>query len=94
MRILIQRVIQAEVKVEGKTIGKIGKGLLVFVGVGEGDDAVVVQKMAQRVVKLRIFADRKGKMNLDVKQGGGGGDGDFPIYPVREYGKRQSAFIY
>ncbi len=66
MRLVIQRVTQASVTVEGKVIGRIGKGLVVLVGVGNGDDAAKVEALAAKLVNLRIFADDAGKTNLAV----------------------------
>jgi D-tyrosyl-tRNA(Tyr) deacylase len=71
MRLLIQRVSRAEVRIESQVVGKIGQGLLVLQGVGKDDSAVVAQKIAQKVSKLRIFQDDEGKMNNDIKQSRG-----------------------
>ncbi len=71
MRILIQRVKNAKVTVEGRKVSETGKGLLLFVGVGKGDDDGDIGRMAGKVVNLRIFEDERGKMNLNVKQAGG-----------------------
>ncbi|MCP4614749.1 MAG: D-tyrosyl-tRNA(Tyr) deacylase [Planctomycetes bacterium] len=71
MRAVIQRVLQAEVTVEGGQVGKIEKGLLVYLGVGKGDTAKDAQFMADKLVNLRIFADETGKMNLSVQDVGG-----------------------
>ena len=71
MRAVIQRVLQAEVKVEGQQVGKIDKGLLVYLGVGKGDTVNDVQFMADKLVNLRIFADEAGKMNRSVLYVGG-----------------------
>jgi D-tyrosyl-tRNA(Tyr) deacylase len=68
MRLLIQRVSQAKVTVEGKTIGEIGSGMLIFLGVGDDDTEEICKEMARKAYRLRIFEDEKGKMNLDVNQ--------------------------
>ncbi len=71
MRTVIQRVLQAEVKVEGRQIGKIDKGLLVYLGLGKEDTVKDAQFMAEKLVNLRIFADEAGKMNRSVLDVGG-----------------------
>ena len=71
MRMVCQRVLQAEVRVEGQQVGKIDKGLLVYLGVGKGDTVNDVHFMADKLVNLRIFADEAGKMNRSVLDVGG-----------------------
>ena len=71
MRALIQRVTRADVRVEDTTVGAIERGLLVLLGVGEGDTVRDVAYLASKVVTLRIFEDAQGKMNLDVQDIGG-----------------------
>ena len=66
MKIVIQRVKQATVKVNSEVIGKIDKGLLILVGVKKGDDQSDVDYLASKVLNLRIFEDEKSKMNLSV----------------------------
>ena len=66
-----QRVLQAEVKVEGRQVGKIDKGLLVYLSVGKEDTVKDAQFMADKLVNLRIFADEAGKMNRSVLDVGG-----------------------
>lgn len=67
MRLVIQRVLHAEVQVDGNTIGKIGKGLLVFVGAGQGDTKEIADKYLRKLLGLRIFEDENGKTNLSLK---------------------------
>jgi len=67
MRLVVQRVSKAQVAVEGKIVGKIGRGLLVYVGVEKGDGEQEVNFMADKVLYLRIFPDAEEKMNLSVK---------------------------
>ena len=70
MKALIQRVTRASVSVEGKIVGKIGPGLVVFIGVANGDSTEDIQYLTRKIVELRIFDDADGKFNLsalDVK---------------------------
>ena len=71
MRAVIQRVLEAEVTVDGGQVGKIDKGLLIYLGVGKEDNAQDAQFMADKLVNLRIFADEAGKMNRSVQDVGG-----------------------
>ena len=66
MRLVIQRVLQAEVQVNENTVGKINKGLLVFVGAGHEDSREVADKYLKKLLGLRIFEDENGKMNLSL----------------------------
>ncbi len=68
MRLVIQRVKQAAVEVQGEIVGQIQQGLLVLVGVAIGDTSADVQLCADKLTKLRIFSDEQGKMNLDLAQ--------------------------
>ncbi|PWC15268.1 D-aminoacyl-tRNA deacylase [Brenneria corticis] len=68
---LIQRVSSASVTVEDSVVGKIGNGLLVLLGVEQGDDEQKATRLCQRVLGYRIFSDDNGKMNLNVRQAGG-----------------------
>jgi D-tyrosyl-tRNA(Tyr) deacylase len=67
MRMVCQRVVEAKVTVNGRPVGSIGRGLLVYLGVGKGDTINDAQLMADKIVNLRIFADQAGKMNLNVQ---------------------------
>ena len=66
MRCVVQRVSSAVVHVEGKAVGSIDQGLLVFVGFGRDDDETVIEPMLNKLLKLRIFADEEGKMKHNV----------------------------
>ncbi|WP_250253580.1 D-aminoacyl-tRNA deacylase [Chryseobacterium sp. Marseille-Q3244] len=67
MKIVIQRVSEAHVKVEGKIVGEIGKGLMLLVGIDENDEKADVDWLVQKVLNLRIFGDEDDKLNLSVK---------------------------
>ena len=67
MKIVIQRVSEASVKVNNKTTGEISKGLLLLVGVEEEDSQEDADWLAKKIIDLRIFSDEEGKMNLSVK---------------------------
>lgn len=67
MKLVVQRVLQAEVQVDGQSIGKINRGLLVFVGVGKEDTKEIADKYLKKLLGLRIFEDENGKTNLSLK---------------------------
>jgi D-tyrosyl-tRNA(Tyr) deacylase len=69
---LIQRVAGASVAIGGATVGDIGPGILALIGVERGDTGAEAQRLAERVVTYRIFPDAAGKMNLSLKDTGGG----------------------
>ena len=71
MRFVIQVVKEASVKVGGETIGQIGKGYLVLIGVSDSDTEAVADKMIRKMTGLRIFADENGKTNLSLADVGG-----------------------
>lgn len=68
MRAVVQRVKSAEVLVNDRSIGKIGKGLLVFIGIGQGDGEEDLSFFASKLPDLRIFEDSSGKFNLSLKE--------------------------
>ena len=92
MRILIQRVISANVVVDGGVTGAIDHGLLLLVGVTHTDTEAIVDRMADKVVKLRIFSDEKGMMNRSVIDVGGGllAVSQFTLYADAKDGNRPS----
>jgi len=67
MRLVVQRVKKGSVSAKGKVVGKIGEGLFVLVGVAEGDTEKNAEVLAEKLAKLRVMADKAGKMNLSVK---------------------------
>lgn len=71
MKLVVQRVKQAQVSVEGKVVGKIEKGFLVLIGVTHTDTKDVAEHLANKLCNLRVFKDENGKMNLNLKQVGG-----------------------
>jgi D-tyrosyl-tRNA(Tyr) deacylase len=72
LKVLVQRVSQASVTVDGETIGQIDQGLLLLVGFGPGDDEQALRFCAEKCANLRIFADDEGKMNRSLLDIGGG----------------------
>ena len=71
MKLVIQRVERASVSVDGKTVGAIGKGYLVLLGVGTEDTEAECDRLSRKMIDLRIFADENGKTNLSLKDVGG-----------------------
>lgn len=72
MLVLIQRVSQAAVHVDEEVVGQIGPGLLALVGMEPGDTEAQLQRMAERLLGYRVFADEAGKMNRSLRDTGGG----------------------
>jgi D-aminoacyl-tRNA deacylase len=70
MRVVVQRVSSASVLVDGETIGAIGAGLALFVGLEKDDDEATLAWMSEKIVGLRVFEDAAGKMNLDLASAG------------------------
>lgn len=66
MKVVIQRVSESHVKVDGKIVGEIGKGLMLLVGIDENDSKADADWMVQKILNLRIFGDDEGKLNLSV----------------------------
>jgi len=92
MRLLIQRAVRASVSVDGTIVSSIGPGLVILVGVGQGDDADQVQPLADKVAGLRIFRDDDGKTNRAI--GDVGGEtlviSQFTLYADTSKGRRPS----
>jgi D-aminoacyl-tRNA deacylase len=92
MRIVLQRVLRASVTVDGERVAEIGRGYLLLVGVGRGDPADEAERLAEKIVHLRLFADEEGKTNLPIA----GVDGEilvvsqFTLYADLKKGRRPS----
>lgn len=71
MRAIIQRVSQASVTVANETVGIIGPGMLVLLGVGQGDTAQQIEPIGRKILELRIFDDESGKPNISLRDSGG-----------------------
>lgn len=71
MKFVIQRVAESEVKVDGETLGKIGKGFMVLIGVSGSDTKEIADKIVKKMLGLRIFEDEQGKTNLSLDAVGG-----------------------
>ena len=71
MRAVVQRSLESRVRVDGRVLGEIERGLVVLLGVGRGDTPSDLKYMADKIIGLRIFEDDAGKMNLDIRQAGG-----------------------
>ena len=71
MRAVVQRVIKGEVRVDGRPVGAVGKGMLVLLGVGKNDTPEDAQSLADKILNLRIFDDSTGRMNLSLLETNG-----------------------
>jgi len=92
MRAVVQRVKRAEVRVEGQTIGRIGPGVLVLVAIAKDDTRETGKLLAERIVRLRIFNDDRGRMNRDLREAGGAAlvVSEFTLYGDCRKGRRPS----
>jgi D-tyrosyl-tRNA(Tyr) deacylase len=92
MRALVQRVSSAAVSVEGSEIARIGKGVLVLLGVGQADSEAEAQFLTEKIANLRIFEDEPGKMNLSLLDIGGEAIvvSQFTLYADTSKGRRPS----
>ena len=90
MRALVQRVSGARVRVERSVVGEVGRGLLVLLGATHGDGDAAAEWLARKVAGLRVFDDGAGKMNLDVREAGGGAlvVPQFTLYADARRGRR------
>jgi len=94
MRVVVQRVSQAKVTVEGRVAGEIGAGLMILLGVGKEDSSAVAAAMAEKLANLRIFEDSAGKMNLSLLETKGSAlvVSQFTLYGDAR-GQRRPSFI-
>jgi len=92
VRVVLQRVSRAAVRVDGKTVGEIGRGFLVLVGFAPTDTEPSIDWMADKVLGLRLFGDAEGKMNRDLAEVGGGVlvVSQFTLYGDAKKGRRPS----
>ena len=92
MRVLLQRVSRAEVRVDGKVVGRVQRGFCLLVGFTHGDGAEQAEWMADKVIGLRLFGDNEGKMNLSLEDVGGGllVVSQFTLYGDARKGRRPS----
>jgi len=92
MKAVVQRVTQASVEVNGKTVGEIGEGLVVLLGVRREDEEVDAEYLAKKIPQLRIFEDDKGKMNISLLEKGGEilAISQFTLYANTRKGRRPS----
>ena len=92
MRVVVQRVSRAEVRIDGRVVGRIGRGLLLLVGFKADDSDGALSWMADKVVGLRIFSDDEGKMNRSLGEVGGGllVVSQFTLYGDVQKGRRPS----
>ena len=92
MRVVLQRVSSARVRVAGETVGEVGKGFLVLAGFASGDTDEALAWMADKILQLRVFADAEDKMNLALADVGGGVlvVSQFTLYGDASKGRRPS----
>ena len=94
MRAVLQRVTRASVRVEGRTVGEIGAGLLVLLGVARDDKESDAVYLVEKVLNLRVFEDAEGRMNLSLAEAGGAllAVSQFTLYGDARKGRRPSWF--
>jgi D-tyrosyl-tRNA(Tyr) deacylase len=92
VRALLQRVSRAEVRVDGRSVGAIGRGLMILLGVAPQDDEAVAEAMAAKIAGLRIFADEQGLTNLSIVEVGGSAlaVSQFTLFADARRGRRPS----
>ena len=92
MRVVLQRCSRAEVRIDGETVGKIGKGFLLLVGITDGDTTAQADILAKKVAQMRVFEDAEGKMNLALNDVDGAllSISQFTLYADCKKGNRPS----
>lgn len=92
MKVVVQRCLRAEVRIDGQTVGKIGRGFLLLVGITDGDTTKEADVLAKKVGQMRIFEDAEGKMNLGLKEVNGAilSISQFTLYADCKKGNRPS----
>ena len=92
MRVVVQRCLRAEVRIAGETVGQIGRGFLLLVGVTDGDTTKEADLLAKKVGQMRVFEDAEGKMNLGLKEVAGAilSISQFTLYADCKKGNRPS----
>ncbi|MGM9877515.1 MAG: D-aminoacyl-tRNA deacylase [Bacilli bacterium] len=92
MRVLVQRSKESKVTINGKINGKIDKGFVLLVGFTQGDDEIILDKMIQKIINLRIFEDENNKMNLSIQDINGSilSISQFTLYANCKEGRRPS----
>ncbi|HEX5368375.1 MAG TPA: D-aminoacyl-tRNA deacylase [Dehalococcoidia bacterium] len=92
MRLVVQRVLSASVRIDGDTVGAIGPGLLVLIGVRDGDDEATGRRLALKTAELRIFADNEGHFNRSLLESSGEAlvVSQFTLYADVRRGRRPS----
>ena len=92
MRVVVQRCSRAEVRIDGRTVGQIGQGFMLLVGITEKDTKAEAELLAKKIAQLRVFEDSEGKMNLALRDVGGAilSISQFTLYADCRKGNRPS----
>lgn len=92
MRVVVQRCSRAEVRIDGNSVGKIGQGFVLLVGITENDTTAEADLLAKKIAQLRVFEDEAGKMNLAIRDVGGAilSISQFTLYADCRKGNRPS----
>ena len=92
MRVVVQRCSRAEVRIDGSSVGKIGQGYMLLVGISESDTKEEAEVIAKKIAQLRVFEDGEGKMNLSIRDVGGAilSISQFTLYADCRKGNRPS----